>query len=431
MRKTRKIKDGTETLIDISHIGAKGDGIGRYEGKPVYAAKTAPGDLARARLETVSEEGYRARLLSIERPGPERANPPCPLFARCGGCALQHVTQQFYRDWKTEKVASALERAGVKCERWETPVFLPAATRRRASLSAYKAHRELRLGYNEARSRLILDIPHCMVLEPELDAKIAALRPFLPRLLPDNTPVDIMLHRIDGAYDMILSGDYRTRGRFSLAQEEAMAEIVEKLEISRISWRAKDFAPAETILARAPVVKKFGALAVNIPPGAFLQASQAGEDALVSIVTGAAGEAARIADLFCGCGTFAGNLSQNEGRNVTAIDGEAAAVTALTKAAPKGLIVRRRDLFENPLTPQELAPFDCVALDPPRAGAKEQSAALAYSKVPVVIYVSCNPATFARDAKILREGGYTLKSLTLIDQFVWSAHIEVAGVFMR
>ncbi len=409
----------------INEIGAKGDGLAVHDGKPIFVAKTAPGDVVEAVLG-----GDRASVQKILTPSPERAEPPCPYFAKCGGCSLQHVTPEFYRGWKIAKVQSALERAGIKVKKFETPVFLPAATRRRTSLTARRAGGVVLLGYNEARSHNILNINTCLILEPALDAKIQKLRPFLARLLPEKNPIDITLQYIDGATDMVLTGSLQSGGRFTLEQDEAFGEMMVALGLARLSWRVKDFAPIETILSRVPFVKKFGAVKVALPPAAFLQASIEGEEALVEIILDNTAGAQKILDLFSGCGTFTGHLLQT-GANVTAIDGDKSAIDALAAARHPKLTATRRDLFKNPLGERELEEFDTVIFDPPRAGAKEQAEKLAYAEVRSIIGVSCNPASFARDAAALQEGGYTLQSLTLVDQFVYSAHVEMAGLFTK
>jgi 23S rRNA (uracil1939-C5)-methyltransferase len=350
---------------------------------------------------------------------------PCPYFGQCGGCTLQHVNEAFYRGWKMEQVKAALTRTGIDVEKFEEPVFLNPATRRRTTLAAVKASGRVILGYNEARSHTIFDMRRCIILEPELDAKVQALRPYLPRLLPDNKTCDITLQYAGGAFDMVLTGPFK----FGFEQDVALAELAETLDIARISHRTKDFKTPEVILSRKPVIKKFGRLNVALPPATFLQASYAGEKALSDIVLKYASDSKNIADLFCGCGTFTGLFDAN----VTAIDGDPQAINALTRAtAPfKNMTVKRRELFKNPLKATELNSFDCVIFDPPRAGAKEQALELAKAAVPRVIGISCNPATFARDAKILAQGGYALRSLTLVDQFVWSAHVEVAALFEK
>lgn len=286
-------------------------------------------------------------------------------------------------------------------------------------MAAIKTAKGLVLGYNAPKSHNITNIHQCLVLHPLLDQKIQALRPYLPRLLPDKNPCDITLQYAGGAFDMVLTGPFSSGYEF----DSTLAEMAEALNIARISLREKDTQTPQAVLTRAPVIKKFGTLSVTLPPAAFLQASDEGEKALSTIVAHHAANAKNIADLFCGCGTFTGVLPGN----VTAFDGDAAAVAALKKA---GAASHHRNLFKNPLRKGELKDFDCVIVDPPRAGAKEQMQELAGAGVPRVISVSCNPATFCRDAKILMEGGYRLNSLTLVDQFVFSNHAEVVGLFI-
>jgi 23S rRNA (uracil1939-C5)-methyltransferase len=221
----------------------------------------------------------------------------------------------------------------------------------------------------------------------------------------------------------VLTGPFR----FEYTQHEALGELAEALDIARISFREKELLPLEPLLNRKKIFKKFGSLTVELPPAAFLQASEEGEKALSYIVVKHAGDSATIADLFSGCGTFAGVLAENA--KVTAADSASDAMTALIKARHPNIKIHRRDLFKAPLTATELAGFDCIVFDPPRAGAKEQAFHIAQTAIPKVISVSCNPATFARDAKILQDGGYRLQSATIVDQFVYSAHTEVAGLF--
>ena len=419
-----------EITLTIDQIGAGGDGVGAYNGKSVYIAKTAPGESVRVRLENENAEGFTGRLLSIDTPGFERVNAPCPHFSRCGGCALQHVREKFYRNWKTEKVKSALQRANVSVAQEEGPVFLQAATRRRTTLAVFKNGNDIRFGYNEPRTRNILDIKTCLILEPALAEKIQALRPYLPALVPARKTVDLMLQYADGAFDMVLSGPWRTKGEFTLEQLETFADMTEKLDIARISVREKEFSMPETMFTRRPVIKRFGALNVALPPGAFLQASVAGEEVLTRIVAGHIGNNSSVVDLFSGCGTFTGTLLE-KGMQAHAVDGDAEAIKALAATRHPKLTTARRNLFKEPLSVKDLQKFDAAVFDPPRAGAKAQAEILAQSNISRIIGVSCNPASFARDARILQNGGYSLQSLTMIDQFVWSAHVEIIGLFLK
>lgn len=361
--------------------------------------------------------------MDIQIPDSQQIPAPCPYFGACGGCSLQHAGADFYRAWKTALVKAPLERTGVIVETYAEPVFLPPATRRRTTMAALKTKGGVIFGYNEARAHKIIDVRQCLILEPELDQKMQALRAYLPRLLPDGKPCDITLQRIDGRFDLVLTGAFKF-GTYET--DEALAEMANTLNIARISHRLRDLVKPAVILHRASVLKTFGAMTVEIPPGAFLQASAAGEAALTEIVTRYAGGTQNIVDLFSGCGTFSGALAK-DGQNIKAYDGDGPAIKALAKVLPAKL----RDLFKDPLPAGELKEFDCAVFDPPRAGAKEQARELAASSIPRIIGVSCNPATFARDAKILQDGGYALKSVTLVDQFVWSMHVEVVGLFVR
>lgn len=410
--------------LTINEIGAKGDGVALHHGAPVYVPKTAPGDVIEAAIK-----GERGMLQKIVSPSPARVPAPCPYFSKCGGCSLQHVTPEFYRAWKIAKVKTALTRAGVEPATWGEPVFLPAATRRRTTMTAIKTNRGITLGYNEGRSHNVLNIERCLVLDPALEKKTQELRPYLPRLMGEAKNCDVTLQYVGGAFDMVLTGRLQKRGRFSFEQDEALGEIAEKLDIARISYREKDFRPPEIFLARKPVVKKFGALNVTLPPATFLQASEEGEQALTTLVMNYAQGGSKFLDLFSGCGTFSGPLLALG--PVTSIDGDGPAIQTLAQSKHPGLTAQWRDLFKNPLKETELDGFDTVIFDPPRAGAAAQVPFLASSETRRIIGVSCNPASFARDARTLLDGGYKLQSLTLVDQFVWSAHVEITGLFVK
>lgn len=292
----------------------------------------------------------------------------------------------------------------------------------------------LRLGYHRARSHDIADIPNCLILSPALRQAARAMRPYLARLLADGIPADIFIQDSGGALDALVTGAVGPRRTPGLAERETMAEMAAACGLARLGWRAKDRDEPETVVQHRPVVKMSGALAVELPPGAFLQPSAEGEAALAAAVTEAVAATppgARIADLFAGCGTFAGRLLSRG--PVLAADSGAAETDALRKAAKNapGLEAVRRNLFSDPLTEKELAPFAAVVMDPPRMGAKEQAERLAASPVPLAVSVSCNPSTFTRDAAILCAGGYSFASAQIVDQFVWSSHIEIVGVFRR
>jgi 23S rRNA (uracil1939-C5)-methyltransferase len=421
-----------ETLtLSIDHIGAGGDGVAQHEGKSVFVPKTAAGDVITARVTSQNAEGIFARLEEILTPSPERREAPCRYYARCGSCGLQHLQETAYREWKYQKVRSSLERAGAAPESWLEPVFLPAAGRRRVSFNARRTKAGLIFGYNEERSHTVLDIQTCIVLAPALDEKLQALRSALTELIEIGGALDVTLQMVDNAFDLLLIGEIGVKGKLSYNQHEALADMA-RLGITRIAHKSKPAEKPQTLLVQEPVVKTFGALKVELSSGAFLQASDAGEEALVRLVKDFAGDAKKIADLFCGGGLFAGHLIENA-HEVYAADSDALTIQALQKSAAafKNLRVEKRDLFKEPLGPTELNAFDTVILDPPRAGAKAQAEMLARSSVPKIVSVSCNPTTFIRDVKILQEAGYVLRKVVIIDQFVYSAHCEIIGVLEK
>ena len=288
----------------------------------------------------------------------------------------------------------------------------------------------MRLGYHRARSHDIVNIPACLILSPRLQTLVDGLRPHLKNILTENKAADIFVQDTGASFDVIITGPVGKNGTIDLPVQEAMATLVNECGVARLSWRARERDHAEVMLQQAPVRKQNGPLNVELPPGAFLQPSAEGEAALIAAALAPIANAKRIADLFCGSGTFAGPLLAKA--PVHAVEGEVTVLTPLQKAAGNsGLTTARRNLFSDPLTVVELNDFDMALFDPPRMGAKEQAAQLAKSMVPLVIGVSCNPATFARDAAILQDGGYHLESVQVIDQFIWSSHLELVGVFRR
>lgn len=430
-RKPKKKIQPKEIALTIEEIGAGGDGVGMYNGKSVYIPKAAAGDVLTVRV-VEGKDDYKGDILSVQTPSPERVSAPCPHYEACGGCALQHIGEDVYRAWKIAKVKTTLERTGVTPRTWEEPVFLPPATRRRTTFAVLKTNdKNLILGYHAPRSHAITDIASCLILDPVLDKLIKTMRPYLLRLAPLRKTVDVTLQNA-GGLDVVLTGEWQDRRIFTLEQNEALAAMANDLDMARISMRAHEHAPCEILLSHKPVLKTFGSLSVPLPPTAFLQASDAGEKALGEIVLRHAQEATHVADLFCGCGTFSGKLLQAE-KSVLAIDSDQAAIQALGGCKNPKLVARKQNLFKEPVALREFESLniDTIVIDPPRAGAKEQMDILAQSTIPRIISVSCNPATFARDARILQEGGYTLQSLTLVDQFVWSPHVELVALFQK
>ena len=391
---------------EIVRIAARGDGV-TASGR--YAPLAAPGDVLRA-------DG------AVE-PGPNHQHPPCRHFPECGGCQLQHVTDAAYRDYLKDRIGGALAQHGLATQIRE-PHLSPPKSRRRATLRAINAGRQMLIGFNAGRSKRIVDMRECHILRPELFALIEPLRRLLGGPVQVPGVADIRLTLADQDADVLLS-DVKADG---LEAAEALPRFGEDHGMARLS--VDDGYGAETRYEPNPVTVTLSGVPVVLPPGAFLQATEDGERALVDAVREAIGDSGRAADLFAGIGTFALALDGQ----VTAAEASREAVLTLQMAARRAgrrVTVEHRDLYRRPFDARELAAFDAIVLDPPRAGAEEQVKQLAASTVPRIAYVSCNPATFARDAAILAAGGYRIEWARPVGQFRWSTHIELAASFSR
>lgn len=387
----------SETIV---RIAARGDGV---SDAGHYFPGVAPGDV-------VAPDGTIT-------PGPHRVVPPCSHFGVCGGCQLQHIDDASYADFVIGRIAAALTEQGLQNPELTSVHISPPQTRRRASLRAERRGKQVILGFNEGASHAIVDLHECHILLPELFALVAPLRGLLGRLMPDRARATITLTRADQGIDMLLSG-IDVDG---LAAVEALNDFAIAYGLARVSVDDGN-GPSARWCPEPPTVT-LGSVPVALPDGAFLQATADGEAALIAAVSDGVGDATKIFDLFAGLGTFALSLP---GR-VKAIEGSRDAAMALL--ATHKVAVDHRDLFRRPLTEAELNTADAVVLDPPRAGAREQVARIAASTVPRVVYVSCNPATFARDARTLVDGGYSLERITPVGQFRWSTHVELTAVF--
>lgn len=389
----------SETIV---RLAARGDGVtdaGRF------FAGTAPGDTVEADGSVVA--------------GPHRAAPSCRHFGTCGGCQLQHIDDASYAQFVIDRIKGALAE-----QRIDAPLFAPVHlsppnTRRRASLRAERRGKQVLLGFNEGASHRIVDLRECHVLLPELVALIAPLRRLLVQLIPDRGRATVTLTRLDQGIDVMLAG-FELSGFTAI---EAVNDFAEAHKLARVSLDDGD-GPSARWCPEPPTVT-LGGVAVAVPEGAFLQATVDGEAVLVAAVKNAVGDEASTIDLFAGLGTFALSLTGQ----VKAVEGSRDAALALS--ATRRVSVEHRDLFRRPLMLDELNTADAVVLDPPRAGAREQVAQLAASTVARIAYVSCNPATFARDARTLIDGGYRLEYIVPVGQFRWSTHVELAATFLR
>lgn len=387
----------------IVRVAARGDGV-TADGR--FVALAAPGDRLRA-------DG------SIE-PGPHRQPPPCRHFPECGGCQLQHLDDGAYAGFVRDRIAGALEGQGVPVPEFAPVHLSPPRTRRRTSLSAQRAGKRVLLGFKQERSNRIEDMRECHILRPELFALVEPLRELLAALLPDRRAATVKMALADQGVDLLLEGVSAD----TLAGAEALTEFADRHGLARLSLD-DGFGP-QTRWEPQVVTITLGGTPVPLPHDAFLQATADGEAALVEAVRDGVGDAKIGADLFAGIGTFALNLPGK----VYAAEASRDAVLAL-KAAGRTVFAEHRDLYRRPLTTAELNRFEAVVLDPPRAGAEAQAQQLAASAVPSIAYVSCNPASFARDARLLVAGGYRLARVSPVGQFRWSTHVELAGHFTR
>ncbi len=413
----------------IHELGLTGDGIHQSEQGRVYIDRTLPGDSIRAKVRKTGGV-LRGDLIEVVAHSPHRLTAPCQHYAVCGGCSLQHATEEFYRNWKVEIVRVALERQGLSPKIWHDPLFLPGGNRRRATFAATKRNSTVRLGYFRRRSHDITDITSCLVLDPLILQLRLKLETALAPALQEGKTVDVFVQSINGLSEVVITGPVGEKGVPDLQMHEAAADLVQASGISRMSWRAREHDEAEVQIEIRPLQAKFGSLDVALPPLAFLQPTLVGEHALVAAVMDVLPMTGKFADLFSGCGTFTGHMLERG--SVDAYESVGPAIRALNKSkGAKSLNAVHRDLFRNPLGRDEASGYDALVFDPPRAGAEEQVKELALSKIPRLVAVSCNPVTFARDARILVEGGYVLDSVKAVDQFTWSHHVELVAAFTK
>ncbi len=396
----------------ISRIAARGDGV-TADGR--HVPMSAPGD------RLLPDGGLVF--------GPDHVDPPCRHFPECGGCQLQHLSDGAYAAYVRDRVAGALAGQGLSANEIDAPHVSPPNVRRRASLRVVRLGRSVQVGFFTQGSHRIVDLHECHVLHPRLFALVAPLRALFARMLGREKAGSVDLALIDQGVDVTLTG-ISPEG---LEQTEALLGFASEHALARLMLDGED-GPL-TLWEPDPVTVTFGKLAVAFPPRAFLQATADGEAALVAEVRRGLGEAKMVADLFAGLGTFALAVADDvPGRKVYAAEAARSHVLALQSGGnrlPGRIFPEHRDLFRRPLVPKELNRFDAIVLDPPRAGAEDQVRELAASSVRRIVYVSCNPPSFARDAKMLVEAGYVVDRVKPVGQFRWSTHVELAATFSR
>ena len=406
----------------IARLGSRGDGIADTAAGTIYVPYALPGETAE--VEPWPGHPDRRQLIKIDVASSDRIVPICPHFGVCGGCALQHLATARYRDWKRALVVAALERAGLDAP-VDDLVDAHGEGRRRAVFHSRVSARDvIEVGFSAHKAHHVVAIDHCPILAPGLAGAIEAAWAIAEALAATHKPLDIQVTATDAGLDV----DVRGSGALSAPDVTALARVAERRNLARLTRHG------EIVAQRMLPTIRIGRAQLVLPPGAFLQATAAGEVNLARLVEANCGDANTVADLFCGVGPLALRLAERA--RVTAADNDADAITALGRAAAatrglKPVATQVRDLFRSPLVPAELKRFDAVVFDPPRQGAEAQARELAASIVPAVVAVSCNPTTFARDARILLDGGYRLVRVTPVDQFLYSAHVEVVACFKK
>ncbi len=396
--------------LEIDRIGSKGDGIGTGSDSSTFVPKSLPGEVV---------EFESGKILKIILPSPDRIVPFCPYYAQCGGCKFQHWKQEPYQQWKRALVVNALKAQGINVK-VDDVIDAHGAGRRRVSLHVRQVENIWRAGYMEARSHDLVAIESCPVMVPQLNKAPQIAAAFGPLM----NSCDVAITLADNGLDVAVKAE-----RDAVTKRiAAFNEIMQKFNVARISVNGEVAAQD-----RVPTIR-VGKAEVQLPVQSFLQATQAGEATLVKLVRAGLEKSKRVLDLFCGVGPFAFQIAETH--KVHAIDLDKPAIAAMLQAARftvglKPLTAEARDLFDNPLVPAELNEFDAVVFDPPRAGAEEQSKNLAKSKVKRVIAVACDVTSFARDAAILVRAGYKLEKVTPVDQFKYTAHVEIVGLFKR
>lgn len=407
----------SETLT-IARLGAQGDGIAETPGGAVYVPFALPGEAVE-----VAREKDRARVLSLLEPSAERIAPACRHFGTCGGCSIQHLASGPYHEWKRQKLVQALASRGIDAEVAPTVGIAPA-TRRRAIFSARRQPGGVVLGYNRAASHDVFAVEECTILLPAITSRLDMLRRLAALVCPPAEPVHVAVTATASGLDVAVDGPVR----LSESARKACVAFGIREELARLT------VAGELVVEPAKPVVMFAGVAVSPPAGGFLQAVEATENAMAALSAEHLARAKKVADLFAGAGAFTFRLAARAA--VHAVEGDAAALAALDRAARgasglKRITHERRDLFRRPLTAKDLGAFDGVLFDPPRAGAEDQSRQIARSDVPLVVAVSCNPATLARDLRILIDGGYRLAGVVPFDQFLWSPHVEAVALLEK
>jgi 23S rRNA (uracil1939-C5)-methyltransferase len=419
---------GKEITLSIDRLAGLGEGCGQWEGRKVFVPYSLAGERVKAVITQETQEFLRAKPVSIEIPSAGRAPAPCPHFMACGGCSLQHLGSAAYSAFKQKTLEEALRKAGFPECRPEPLIPVAPDSRRRVEWSVQERNGEIELGFLEGRSHALVDIRECRVLVPQLQQLIHPLRAALKKLQLGGAVASVQALYLHPLLDIGIV----LHGKYSASLENPLLALGNALGAARLSVLLAD--SPKILMQKRPVQRRVDAMNIELPPFCFLQAGEEAERRMIDETMRGLHGCRRIADLFCGVGTYSIPLTLHA--QVKAFDAVSWMTDALNHAAAQHEIHRqlgalRRDLFRSPLKASELSAFDGVVINPPREGAKAQCAEIARSGVPKLVMLSCNPATFTRDAAILREGGYTLTRALGIDQFVYSPHLEIVAHFTK
>lgn len=418
--------------VMIERLGLRGDGIGRSPAGQLYIAGALPGETVRARVGTKRANGFAAGLEEIVIASGHRVTAPCPHFGTCGGCTTQTLDDASYVAWKQEMVVSAVKRAGLNSSLVAPMVRTASDGRRRAEFAAFRPrakNSKTFFGFHARASHQVINLDTCLITRPAIVGLIPKLRETLSDIVPPGARWDVLVTEVDNGLDLQVTANHAPGSDTSMA----LAIFAEAEDLARVSWRAND--GLEPIAMRRTPILDLSGTVIEVPPGAFLQASAEAERLMSGLVCEVAQGSKKIVDLYCGVGTFALPLAA-AGANVFAVDDAGPAVEAMARGAGKAgfggrITTEIRDLVRRPIMAADLKFIETVVYDPPRAGAANQVEEIVKSPVERVIAVSCNPATFAKDAGALGNGGFKLEAVTPVDQFVWSGHVELVAAFRR
>lgn len=417
---------------DVTQLGHSGDGVVEFDGRKYFVPFAAPGD--RLQIKPIPGEKDRGAIVQILQPGAARVAAPCQHFTQCGGCALQHLSDPFVADWKRQQIVDALAHRGLHDAPVRQTQTMPSATRRRAAFTAEHGAEGIQLGFHARMSNRLVRVLQCPVLDKRIVQALPRLTQMLVPLLRAGQSARLLVTQTQTGLDVDVQIGSGKKSEPNLRLRTLLAASADILDLARLSWNG-----AILLERRKPQIL-LGDTPVSPPPGAFLQASSEGEQALIALVLEAVGtktlaaKGARILDLFAGCGTFTFPVAHH--LRVHAIEGDRGMADTIRQAAKrtqglKQIEASHRDLQRGPLSVDELRPYAAVIFDPPKAGARAQAEQIAASQVKKIIAVSCAPATFARDARSLIEGGLQLRWVAPVDQFRWSAEVELVALFER